>query len=181
MASKQIHLFATRRDIEPTIRLVEGKSRLKYALCGLFSSRDIRLYSSLLECESLGRAAGGNHSLCDEFLVLDVNAELKIRDVPQRLGAAKYAVDQLWNPVSICFRPGGLFGDEFLICGRIGTASDHPDAVQLFREFSRSITREFRKHRDYYVGPEAFTLRQKGVRLITMHVDEAKEYDLDFS
>lgn len=62
----------------------------------------------------------------------------------------------------------------------MGTASNNLDAAQLFRDFSRLITGDFRKHRDYFVGPDALKMQKEGVRLITMHIDEAKEYDLDF-
>ena len=72
-----------------------------------------------------------------------------------------------------------MFDEQYLICGRIGTASDNRDSVQLFREYSCSITQEFRKHRNFFVGLEALKLQQKGVRLITMHIDESKEYDLN--
>jgi hypothetical protein len=109
------------------------------------------------------------------------DADFQVRRVAQADGGTRYAVDQLHNPTSIVFQPGGAFGDGYLLCGHIGTASNNPDALQLFRDFHRSVTREFRKHRDYFVGSEAFKLAQEGVRLITMHVDEAKEFDLDFA
>jgi hypothetical protein len=179
MSSKQIHLFATRHDLERGIRSIETRQPLKYALCGMFQSPDPRIWCSVLDVENLGKAPNGNQSLCERYLVMQADAELQIRNVAQSSGGTRYAVDQLHNPASIVFQPGGAFGDGYLICGHIGTASNHPDAVRLFREFSRSVTREFRKHRDYFVGPEAINLRAKGVRLITMHVEEAKEYDLD--
>jgi hypothetical protein len=180
MPSKQIHLFATRQDLGPGIRSIETQVPLKYALCGLFVSPDARIWGSALDIENLGKAPKGNQSLCERYLVLPADAELQIRRVAQSDGGTRYAVDQLHNPTSIVLQPGGAFGDGYLIGGHIGTASNHTDALQLFRDFHRSVTREFRKHRDYFVGLEALKLQQKGVRLITMHVDEAQEFDLDF-
>src|SRR4029077_6577782 len=151
MASKQIHLFATRHDLEPGIRSIEARRPLKYALCGTSPSADARIWCSVLDVENLGKALKGNQSLCERYLVLQGDAELRIRSVAQSSGGTRHAVDQLHNPVSIVFQPGGTFRAGFLICGHIGTTSNPPDAVQLFREFSRSVTRKFRKHRDYFV------------------------------
>jgi hypothetical protein len=62
MVSKQIHLFATRRDLEQGIRPFENESSLKYAFCGLFSSSDIHIYSSLFEIKTLGKTTAANQS-----------------------------------------------------------------------------------------------------------------------
>lgn len=177
MASKQTHFFATREDLEPGLRTLE-KNPLKYVLCGLFPSESAPAFESLLALESLGRASQGNSTLCDQYLVLPRGAELKIRSVPQRKGGTKYAVDQLANPVSIIFQPGGRFGENALIVGSAGTASEHPESLALLRSFGQAVTRGFKKVRQYLVGTEALNLQQRGVRLITMHVDEDREYDL---
>jgi hypothetical protein len=180
MASKQIHIFATRCDLEPGIRLIEARYSIKYTLCGLFTSPEAHIWHSILDVENLGKATRGNQSLCERYLVIRENVKLQIRSVVQSSGGILYAVDQLHNPNSIVFQPGGAFGDDHIISGHVGTVSNHSNAAQLLREFSCSITRDFRKHRGYFIGPEAFKLQKKGVRLITMHVDEAKEYDLEF-
>lgn len=178
MASRQIHLFATRKDLEPGIRRIERRRALKYALCGMPNAPDVRTWRSLLDLETLGKAAAGNQSHCERILVLEANAELRIRRVAQASGGTRYAVDQLENPISIVFQLGGIFQGGFLICGHIGTASNNPDAVQLFREFSTSLTDGFQKHGDYFVGKEAVEFQRSGVRLITMHIAESREYDL---
>lgn len=179
MPPKQIHLFATCQDLEPGIRSIEARRHLKYALCGLFQSPTTQTWRSVLDAPNLGKTTKGSQSLCDRYLVLQADTDLRVRSVAQADGGTRYAVDQLQNPESIVFLPGGSFGDGYLICGHIGTASNHPAALHLFRDFSRSVTLEFRKHRNYFVGPEACKLQQTGMRLITMHVEEAKEFDLE--
>jgi hypothetical protein len=90
-----------------------------------------------------------------------------------------YAVDQLKNPDSIVFQPGGLFSPQFLIAGNIGTVYKDAVSVQLYRDFCRALRRGFTTYnRLYSVGPEAVKLARDGTRLITMHVNEDKEYDL---
>ena len=181
MPSPQIHLFSTRQDLEPGIRSIESERSLKYALFGNFETPDIPLWRSLLDVESVGRAPKGNRVLCECYLVLPERAKLHVETFTQYKRGLRYSVDQLQNPGSITFQPGGIFENDYLICGRIGTASDHPDSLDLLQDFTRAITRGFQKHRIYLMGPEASKLHEKGVRLITMHVDEAREYDLDIS
>jgi hypothetical protein len=178
MAHKQIFLFATRRDLEPGIRLIEAERSLKYALGGMFLTAEVQVWQSLLDVENIGQASGGNQSLCEEYLVFPKEMNLNIRDVPQHSGMKKYAVDQLLNPASIAFRPGGLFGKGFLIVGRIGSASNQPESLRLLKEFSRALTHNFQRHDMYFVGNEVLELHRTGTRLITMHIHEDSQYDL---
>jgi len=178
MATKQIHLFATRIDLEPGIQAIERKARLKYALCGLFDVAPRGALSSLLEIETLGTTTAPNQSLSQSYLVLPTDCDLEVREVPQKTGGTSYAVDQRQNPRSVVFRPGGIFGSGFIIAGNIGTASTDPDSTKLYREFSTAIRGGFKRFGAYYIGPQAFHLYKEGVRLITMHTDESPEYDL---
>jgi hypothetical protein len=50
--------------------------------------------------------------------------------------------------------------------------------MKLYREFTRAVTKGFKKTGNYYVGPEALRLLDSGIRLITMGTDEPVEYDL---
>jgi hypothetical protein len=178
MASKQIHIFATRKDLEPGILKIEEKYPLKYTLCGLFLSEKAQLWNSLIKTEDLGYTTKKIQSCCKEYLVLRAETDLKIGNVPQHAGGIRYEIDQLLNQKSITIRPGGIYDSGILMCGRIATASDDPDSVKLYREFCRAITKGFWKHRGYNVGPEALQLAKAGVRLITMHIDEDRKYDL---
>jgi hypothetical protein len=163
MPSPQIHLFSTRQDLEPGIRSIESERSLKYALFGNFETPDIPLWRSLLDVESLGKAPKGNRSLCEHYLVLPQRAKLHVETFPQYKRGLRYSVDQLLNPRSIVFQPGGVFGEGYLICGRIGTASDHSESLDLLEDFTRAVTRGFQKHRLYLVGPEALRLHEKGI------------------
>lgn len=178
MASKQIQILATRADLEPGIRLIEAKYALKYALCGLFRSPDVRVWRSLLDAATLGIAAGKSTPLCDAYLVLPADIDLKVRDVPQDAGGTMYSVDQRENPASITFEPGGMYGEKFLIAGCIGTISDHPLSIRLYQDFRRCVTKGFKRYPPYHVGAEACQLQRRGVRLITYSIDKDERYDL---
>lgn len=174
--SKQTHIFATRSDLELGLRLIESQRSLKYVVLQLYKSPEYQTYPSLLEVDRLGINTTGQHTTGVHCLIVDVATEVEIRAVPQRKGGVHYFVDM--HPTSIVFWPGGLYENRCLIAGHIGTASDHPESIKLYREFTRATTKGFKKVRNYYVGPQALRFLDQGMRLITMGIDEPVEYDL---
>lgn len=178
MTSRQAkHLFATRRDLELGSIAIERQQELQYVDCSAAESASPIRYDSLLDLPDLGVNRTGNH-LLPAFLVMPRKARVHVQSVPQRKGGVRYVVDQLGNPGSIVFQPGGMFEAKCLVAGHIGTIHDDPGARQLFRTFSAVVTKGFKKVRSYWVGPEALSLLHSGFRLVAMGPDEPPEYDL---
>jgi hypothetical protein len=178
MKKNQTHLFATRTDLEPGLQFIESNRQLKYALMRLYKHPEYESCDSLLEIDRLGLNPTGQHILGDDYLVVERSNDIRIRSVIQEKGGIHYFVDQQFNPKSICFRPGGLYERHNLISGRIGTASDDPDSMELYKTFTKALTKGFKKLSNYKVGPEALQMMDQGIRMITMGVDEPPEYDL---
>jgi hypothetical protein len=174
----QTHFFATRADLEPVLQLIESNRPLTYALIRLYKTPDYESYDSLLRLDRLGTSSSGQHNLGDDFLIVERNNDIRIRSVIQREGGIHYFVDQEFNPKSICFRPGGIYERNNLVSGRIGTASDDSDSLELYKTFAKAVTKGFKKVGNYKVGPEALILMNQGMRMVTMGVDEPPEYDL---
>jgi len=170
-------MFATRSDLEPGIRIVEANRKLQYVLCGLFDRPATTSYSSLLAVEGLGTSEYSDHIRGPRFLVMSAFRGVEVRVVPQRRGGTKYAVDQEANPSSIAILPGGLFENRCLLAGQIGTAAEDEEALALFRDFGKLVTKGFKRVKGYAIGPEALSLLQRGVRLTTS-ADTPREYDL---
>lgn len=59
------------------------------------------------------------------------------------------------NKGSILFWPGGMHGDKYLVCGEVNTIQTDTEGMNLFKEFSKALTKGFKKIDRYYVGPEA--------------------------
>jgi len=189
--SKQVHIFATRSDLEPNLRSIDTARRLKYVELRQYStnsdgapfvvphkSPQFEEHDSLLNVPSLGTNATGDHITGQDYLIVDKDTEIRFESVLQRKGGIHYFVTQLLNPISITFSPGGLYQDRYLICGHIATISEHPKSIELYKAFRKSLTKSFKKIGSYNVGPEALHLMDQGVRMITMGVDEPPEYDL---
>jgi hypothetical protein len=172
----QVHIFATRSDLEPGLDHFEKENPVRYALTGLLHGPIFEQYESLLEWPGLGINTTGDHISGPTFLVVPRGIEIKAEPIPQRSGGVRYALNQKLNPQSIAFSPGGLFGDRVLVCGHIGTV--WKTAQNLYKDFSREFTKRFSKIGSYYVGPEAERLMDQGHRMVTISINSPTAYDL---
>jgi hypothetical protein len=178
MASKQIHFFATKKDLAGSLARIEAGRKLTYYFCGMFDSPKIESFKSLLEWQYLGTHKTQDHVTGNRFLVLNSETSLNVREIPQSKGGVKYSVDQLINPPSIVFWPGGFYEDKHLITGHIGTASGDSGSVELYKSFCKQFTQGYSKVKSWNVGPEALKLLGSDVRFITGSVGQNPIYDL---
>ena len=180
MAPKQRLIFATKSDLIPGIMNLESRHPLKYIVESVYDSNDDVLeYDSLLQFSDLGIHKTGEH-IHGSLLVMDHSKEVQIEARPQRTGGIKYFVEEDGNPFAIAFWPGGIFKDTFLIRGTIRTRhSDNDVSNELFKVFSKEITKGFQKIENCYIGPEALSLAKKGqITLISNHYKEPQEYNV---
>ena len=191
MKRNQTHIFATRGDLEQGLPLIESQRPLKYVALNRYAvnstgksivvphkSPEFEEYDSLLDVPSLGVNPTGDHITGDHYLILRKDSEVRFESVLQDKGGIHYFVDQSLNPASITFLPGGLYQSQYLICGHIGTTSEHPESIEIYKSFTKAVTKGFMKVGNYRVGPEALRLMDQGIRMITMGIREPPEYDL---
>ena len=177
MKSQQTFFFADRHDIEPIITLIESIFDIKYCGTGMFLTIDHKYYGSLLDFEGFGSVNNGDWNQSKSFLVLPSEGELIVRNVPQKAGGIRYAIDQQNNPKSIVIKPSGIFKEGVLVAGMLGTISHDDFSLKLFKEFSSKIKKTFTKLGQFYVGPNAKVKLENGWRLVT-NEQSPKEYDI---
>lgn len=177
--SNQGFFFATKLDLKSGLKAFETTRPVIYAKTGLFDTPEVPVYMSSDEIKDLGINHSGNHN-SESYLILDKSASLNIREIPQKRGGVKYAVDQLINGDSTVFWPGGLHKQDYLVGGRVATVHSDPKSLELNKKFSKAITKGFKKVGRYYCGPEAMLLYGK-VRYITIHINQSKDYDFTHS
>lgn len=177
MVRNQVSFFATKADLETLLRAIESKRQVQYVVTGLFDSPRIEPIPSLLTVPDLGYLTTGDQNQATGYLVAARETSIKFEPVPQRRGGVKYAVDQLANPTTVAFRPGGAFGEKCLIAGDVGTATDDLSSLQLFRLFCDELSRQFTKIQSDYVGRDAGKLLDRGWRL-TANAKSPPIYDL---
>lgn len=161
-----MELFATHLDYQPVIERVEAHGELKYVEMGLFEDPEPRIVYSGLSLNTLGISSHGDYNFDESYLVIPRNVEIEVRAIPQRRGGIRYALDMSENPAGVSFGPGGLFQDRCLIRGHLNRASDHPDALNLFKHFRREIKKCFVCINGVdWVGSEALKLHEAGLPL----------------
>jgi hypothetical protein len=171
------HLFATAADFLPGLERFEEESRVRYIRAGLFDSRIPLEVGAARDLPDFGLARSGDAGQEDRFLVVPAGVEIAVREVPQRSGRLKFAIDQLQNPDSTIFQPGGLYRDLALISGEIATTGMTAAALELHRLMVRTVTKGFKRVRSYWLGAEALMLMSRGMRL-TASIRSPATYDL---
>jgi hypothetical protein len=179
MKSRQVMFFAVLEDIEDIIKNVEMVADIQYYKTGLTDNKQIACYNSMFDIPNIGFAVSGDWNRLDNFLVMKKNTTLSIRDVVQRTGETKYAVDQLANQKSIELKLGGIYieAENVIVAGRIASVSEDKVSNELFQLFSLKLKKMFKKIGTFYVGEKAEEKLRIGWRLVT-NEKSPKEYDL---
>lgn len=179
MKSKQTMFFAVLGDVEKILRDIETTIGVRYYKAGLFDSECIPTYNSIFDAPYLGFALSGDWNRIDRYLVLKEATPVNYREVPQRKGGKKIAIDQMNNPKSIELKLGGIYQkiENVIVAGRIATISEDSNSNELYKLFSTKIKKEFRKIGDFYVGQIAEGKLNEGWRLVT-NENSPREYAL---
>lgn len=175
--ARSLQFFCTRQDLLAVLCAVEVGVQLQYVRIGLFENKEANAFLSASKIEDLGISRYGGNAKDAAYLVMRSDVMSTLREVPQKAGGALYALDQLMNPDSVVLRPGGLFADQTLIGGQVGTASGSEESVALYETLGRGLRSACKKVRSYWVGPEARVLWKKGFRL-TSGADAPRSMDL---
>ncbi len=175
--SKSLSFFAVPSDLVEVLQEVESTREVQYTLAGMFDEEKVITFPSFKGIDKLGLALKGDQNLEATYLVSSRGTSILPREVPQRQGGIRFAVDQKLNPHTVALSPGGLFGDASVIAGQVGTATDAPESLDLLSLFTKGIRENFKKVRSFWVGEGASKILSSGGRLTTM-VKSPVEYDL---
>jgi hypothetical protein len=161
---RSVHVYAGPQDLREGTARAEERLRLKYVDTGLFAAPTYREFETALAIPNLGYCPAGRRAMENAFMILDAQATIGVREVPQRRGGVLYAVDEVANPSAAIFYPGGLSGENCLVVSEFMGTSD-PRSLALYRVYIRELLRGFFRIKQYYVGPEAKSLLERGFRL----------------
>lgn len=180
MKSKQTMFFATFEDLKKILVVIELNIDIEYFLCGSHENSAISNYKSSLEIPNLGYAFVGDWNKTDSYLVTSKYNKVNVRTVQQTNGSTKFIVDQMINNKSIQIKFGGIYNDNTIVAGRIGTISEDADSTLIYNYFCSKIKKEFRKFGMFYVGFDAQDKSRNGWRLVT-NTKMPLEYDLQLN
>lgn len=173
----QIHFFSTEEDITSLLAEVEHAGELFYHPMLVTNRGDAPPpIAGGLNIPGLGTADRDTSIACLSYLVSCGGGAIHVRSI----AGGGYVIDQLVNPETIVLTPGGRWGTQTLLAGRIATVSGTPDAQRLMQRVSKVIRKRFKKIKAFYVGPCALEFLQHGGRL-TMSASSPREFDLQLS
>jgi hypothetical protein len=167
MAGKHLNFYLIPSDLLPIVRQIEDSFLLEYFEIGLFDSVHSVSFGKTLEVyDDFGLAEAPDQEACKTILVLPISTPVNVREIPApKGGQVKFAIDQVLNPASIVFKPGGLYEKKAVIAGYVSTISDDLMSKQLYQVFENAIKQHCTKIKQYYVGPGALHLLETGHRL----------------
>jgi hypothetical protein len=174
---RQILFFAVRQDLLRVLEMVEGGGPLKYIRTGQFPKGNYESYGRGADIPNLGDATSDSAINCQAFLVCGRETPIRPRPLGTIEPAARFSIDQLLNPDTVTFTPGGMRREDVLLHGRVATASDSMISQGLMKRFHSAIRRSFTRVKAFYVGPNALGLLRSGMRL-TISVQSPREFDL---
>lgn len=150
----QLELFVTHEDLLSLINKATSEQPLDIYISGLFNSVELTKLDGPEDIKAF-----------HNYLIVDKKDNVQIREVPQRNGTVKYAVDQQLNHYAATLNYGGLYESDHLITSQIGIVNSNSQNERIFKTFKTVILKDFVKVKSYYVGPEADVLLSEGARL----------------
>jgi len=179
-ATKLIPFYAVKEDLLPMLKALKSDSSVKYVRTGgQLPEPSLTVVDHAKDIPNLGKAASETGNFCDTFLVSKSEQQIVVRSA-RVLGQERFFIDQLHNPNTVTFTPAGIWNQDILLAGYVGTASGSEESQKLMKRFHSAIRKRFVKIKAYWVGHEALKLLQNGKRL-TIAVQSPPEFDLTIS
>lgn len=169
--------YATAQDLAPVLSSLEAQKSLQYTLTGLLKMNKPQTYFSFADIPNFSQASHPNAIANPTYLVSLRGTALRTYEVPQEAGGVRFAISQKLNEDTITFSPGGWYGTQVILYGRVATISANLSSKNLYNLFAKAFRGNFAKIQEFLVGPEALDLARRGVRL-TIGAASPAEVDL---
>lgn len=173
--TKQVYFYCLKEEFKIIFKYLETTFKVKYAKAGLLDEKSY-CFTSLSENFDYEVISSDWNSL-DKYLILRDEDDLINREVLQRKGGIKFAVDQLENNNSLVLFLGGLYKEEAIIASKIVSISKDLFPKEFMKELSKYLKKEFVNVNGFYVSKSALDFYRKGVRLTT-DAKSSNLYDL---
>jgi len=167
MKSKQIFFYGLEIDLRDILKHIEQNFEVKYIKVGLLDYTPDTIDSFLDTENTIGVSLYKDWNQVDKYMIIPKTEEVEIRNVPQKRGGLKYAIDQMKNPNSIIFYSGGVYNESFIIASKIGTISQTEFSKKIFKSVSSYIKKGFQKEGAFYISDESLKKQKQGVILTT--------------
>ncbi len=173
MASDRIKFFVKKKELGELLDRVNIHFNIYYVKSGLFDSNIIEKLSTPITSNYLSSNINGDWVHNERFLILNKLDELIIRDIEQRRGGIKYAIDALKNNNSLLIVLGGEYDNKTIIASEIHYSTKSDFTKEFLKVFRNELKKNTTKYSDWYVSNKI----ESSTRLTTS-IDSPEEYDL---
>jgi hypothetical protein len=119
------------------LEALESNGSVKYVRTrGQLPAPSLTVFDRGKEIPNLGIATSETGNFCETFLVCKPELQIIPRSL-RVLGEERFFIDQLYNPNTITFTAAGMWRQEIVLAGRVGTASE--EEVPCWKMRSRPI------------------------------------------
>ena len=139
--SRHIAFFATRQDSLDVLLYVEERAPLRYVRWGGYPSPEAPTYEKASDIPDLGIARIGLKGET-RYIVFPPTSALMF-DKSEGAGIIRYEPIPGTDSPYVFFHSGGLFRDECLITGYVGTSSESREGIRFFDRFYRALRTRF--------------------------------------
>lgn len=178
LRGNRVLFYATPDDLLPRLADLERGMSIRYVQSGIFESSEPVTYASYSEIPRIGYSLKGDTVKDIAYLIVAQSTPIQHRVINLGSGEVRFSIDYRENPLSVIFRPGGVFERaKAVIEGSISKLSRDPQCERLYRDVVKYLTAGFDVFKGHHVGGHALRLSAQGFRL-TASVAGNRSYDL---
>ena len=158
MRGNRFTFYATRKDWEKALEIVEKEFKIKYILNERAKlKRELKIHNSLLEYKDIGFSIK-RMPVSTGFMVVKEKENNFFKYLPDSTSELKYIIaNQVDCPDSIYLLPGGIFENKYFVNGEISTISKTEFSQMLFKKFKSAFRKTCRNWHGTFIGKDAET------------------------
>ena len=158
MRGNRFSFYATRKDWEKVLEIIENELKLKYIEnIRSLTKEGLIPYNSFLQYKGLG-ISHNRMTTSPSFIVVDQKEENYYEYLPNSVSELKYIIaNQVICPNSIYIFSGGIFENKYFVNGEINTISKTDFSQMLFKKFKSAFRKTCRNWHGTFIGKDAET------------------------
>ncbi|WNJ17193.1 hypothetical protein [Pontibacter sp. G13] len=168
---KQVIFYLRISDLINGLELINSAKSFVLVTAGL---RDYAL-PEFHEINEIKSVTTGDWNLNHKYLLVPSKDSVNIRNVPQKKGGIKYAIDLKENREACVLIPSGIWQSDNVIAGKIGILEKSDFNESILGSFESFLKNNHLRKKGIYVSSSL----SKGLRLVTS-ISQPTVYDLKY-
>jgi len=152
MKGNRIMYFSNSNNLKSILTTFVNNFDVDFIETGLFDTKDFS--RKKIEEIVAPNVPFGDWVHNDRYLIIEKDNPVFIREVPQRRGGMKYAIDGNKNPDSLLIVIGGAFDENTIIAGEIFMSSKTDFTTKSFGFFNGVFKKNFLFKKGWFISNE---------------------------